>query len=306
MPHPSDRKDTVTLCLRFAWRMVCSSLLLLLLSLTPVSCWGVCCCAVQASLLCVSVTGKQGNRVGMWESVRAEWVFVPLCLPCCFLVGWCVSSPPQYPWGSLPVSQLLPAISVAAMPLHCEDTCPGSLLVPLVNTGGEEGRDGSSWLHWPLTLERKEGSEWGEWILYPSIIVFSLPSLNLSFLISETLDKLTLVTEREGELEGKGVAGGAQIQHQERRTDSNAIHWHFKVLGTTGKNGLRRDLKYPKTKNLNHCFFLPVRMMMQCHPGGGPAALLSLGSTWTYCWCCSWSGSRTPCFGKRMRGLAKN
>lgn len=58
-----------------------------------------------------------------------------------------VSSPPQYPWGSLPVSQLLPAISVAAMPLHCEDTCPGSLLVPLVNTGGEEGRDGSSWPH---------------------------------------------------------------------------------------------------------------------------------------------------------------
>lgn len=49
--------------------------------------------------------------------------------------------------GSLPVFQLLPEISVAAMPLHCEDTCPGSLLVSLVNTGGEEGRDGSSWLH---------------------------------------------------------------------------------------------------------------------------------------------------------------
>lgn len=64
----------------------------------------------------------------------------------------------------------------------------------------------------------------GEWILYPSIIVFSLPSLNLSFLISETLDKVTLVMEREGELEGEGVARGAQIQHQERRTVSNAIH----------------------------------------------------------------------------------
>lgn len=51
-----------------------------------------------------------------------------------------VSSPPQYP-------QLLPAISVAAMPLHCEDMGPGWLLVPIVNTGGEEGRDGSSWLH---------------------------------------------------------------------------------------------------------------------------------------------------------------
>lgn len=44
----------------------------------------------------------------------------------------------------------------------------------------------------------------GEWILYPSIIVFSLPSLNPSFLISEMLDKLTPVGEREGELEGKG------------------------------------------------------------------------------------------------------
>lgn len=64
----------------------------------------------------------------------------------------------------------------------------------------------------------------GKWILYPSIIVFSLPSLNLSFLISETLDKVTLVMEREGELEGEGVARGAQIQHQERRTVSNAIH----------------------------------------------------------------------------------
>lgn len=64
----------------------------------------------------------------------------------------------------------------------------------------------------------------GEWILYPSIIVFSLPSLNLSFLISETLDKVTLVMEREGELEGEGVARGAQIQHQERRIVSNAIH----------------------------------------------------------------------------------
>lgn len=53
----------------------------------------------------------------------------------------------------------------------------------------------------------------GEWILYPSNIVFSLPSLTPSFLISETLDKLTPIMEREGELEGKGVAGGAQIQH---------------------------------------------------------------------------------------------
>lgn len=53
----------------------------------------------------------------------------------------------------------------------------------------------------------------GEWILYPSIAVFSLPSLNPSFLISETLDKVTPVMAREGELEGKGVAGGAQIQH---------------------------------------------------------------------------------------------
>lgn len=64
----------------------------------------------------------------------------------------------------------------------------------------------------------------GEWILHPSIIVFSLPSLNPSFLIAETLDKLTPVMEREGELEGKGVPGGAQIQHRERRTVSNAIH----------------------------------------------------------------------------------
>lgn len=32
-------------------------------------------------------------------------------------------------------------------------------------------------------------------------------------LISETLDKLTPVLGREGEQEGKGVAGGAQIQH---------------------------------------------------------------------------------------------
>lgn len=58
-----------------------------------------------------------------------------------------VFSPPEHPPGSAPVSQLLPAISVAAMPLHCEDTCPGSPLVRLVNTGSEEGRDGLSWLH---------------------------------------------------------------------------------------------------------------------------------------------------------------
>lgn len=58
-----------------------------------------------------------------------------------------VSSPPQYPQGPLAVSQLLLAISVAAMPLHCEFMGPGSLLVPIVNTDGEEGRDGSSWLH---------------------------------------------------------------------------------------------------------------------------------------------------------------
>lgn len=32
-------------------------------------------------------------------------------------------------------------------------------------------------------------------------------------LISETLDKLPPVMKREVELEGKGVAGGAQIQH---------------------------------------------------------------------------------------------
>lgn len=32
-------------------------------------------------------------------------------------------------------------------------------------------------------------------------------------LISETLDKLTPVMGRQGEQEGKGVAGGAQIQH---------------------------------------------------------------------------------------------
>lgn len=64
----------------------------------------------------------------------------------------------------------------------------------------------------------------GERILYPSVIVFSLPSLNPSFLLSETLDKLTPVTEGEGKLVGKGVAGGAQIQHRERRTVSNAIH----------------------------------------------------------------------------------
>lgn len=49
-----------------------------------------------------------------------------------------VSSPPQCPQGCVPVSQLLLAISVAAMPLHCEDA------VPWVNTGGGEGRDGSS------------------------------------------------------------------------------------------------------------------------------------------------------------------
>lgn len=53
----------------------------------------------------------------------------------------------------------------------------------------------------------------GEWLLYPSIIVFSLPSLIPSFLIFETLDKLTPVMEREGKLGGEGVAGGAQIQH---------------------------------------------------------------------------------------------
>lgn len=67
---------------------------------------------------------------------------------------------PNHPPGSVPVSKLLPGISVAAMPLHCEDTRPGSLLVQLVKTGGEEGRDGSSWLHCPQTLARKEGSEW--------------------------------------------------------------------------------------------------------------------------------------------------
>lgn len=38
MPHPSDRKDTVTLCLWLVWRMTCSSPVLLLLSLISVSC----------------------------------------------------------------------------------------------------------------------------------------------------------------------------------------------------------------------------------------------------------------------------
>lgn len=102
---------------------------------------------------------KKETELAWRESVTAEWVLrTSACLAVSLWDG--VSSPPQSPWGYVPVSQLLPAISVAAMPLHCEDACPGSLLVQLVNTGGEEGRDGSSWLHWPLTLARKEGSEW--------------------------------------------------------------------------------------------------------------------------------------------------
>lgn len=58
-----------------------------------------------------------------------------------------VFSSPKHPLGSVPISQLVPVNSVAAAPLHCDDTCPGSPLVLLVNTGGEEGRDGLSWLH---------------------------------------------------------------------------------------------------------------------------------------------------------------
>lgn len=64
----------------------------------------------------------------------------------------------------------------------------------------------------------------GEWILNPSIVVFSPPPKNPSLLISETLDKLALTMEGEGELEVRGAAGGAWIQHEERRAVSNAIH----------------------------------------------------------------------------------
>lgn len=65
---------------------------------------------------------------------------------------------------------------------------------------------------------RKEGSDWEN----PSIIVFSLPPTKNSLLIFETLDKLALVMETGG-AGGKGMAGGAWIQHQERRAVSNAI-----------------------------------------------------------------------------------
>lgn len=111
------------------------------------------CSSGQPALM--SLTGKQGYLVASgyctsWGGGRVSeqngYLFPSALLG---VSSWDASvfSPPEYLPGSLPVSQLLTAISAAAMPLHCEDTCPGSLLVLLVNTGGEEGRDGSSWLH---------------------------------------------------------------------------------------------------------------------------------------------------------------
>lgn len=44
----------------------------------------------------------------------------------------------------------------------------------------------------------------GEWILNPSIVVFSPAPKKPSLLISETLDKLALIMEREGGAGGKG------------------------------------------------------------------------------------------------------
>lgn len=87
-----------------------------------------------------------------------------------------VSSPlPNAPAGSVPVPLLLPAISVAATPLHCEAPCLESLLVLLVNTGGEEGRDSLSWL--TSSLGGKKGGKRGvERVLNPSLVVFTPPT----------------------------------------------------------------------------------------------------------------------------------
>jgi len=148
-------------------------------------------------------------ELGWSESVRAEQVFAPLHPPRCILVeDGSVFSPPEHPLGSVPVSQLLPAISVAAMPLHCEDTCPGSPLVRLVNAGGEEGRDGLSWLHRPQTLVRKEGSEWENGSRIPPSLCSPRPLQKTSLLISEMLDKLAVIMGTEGELEVRGWQEG--------------------------------------------------------------------------------------------------
>lgn len=84
-----------------------------------------CTCAAQANLLCVSVTGEQGNPAGMEGECQSRigCSFPSACLAVSLWEG--VSSPPQCPWGCVPVSQLLLAISAAAMPLHCEDAVQG-------------------------------------------------------------------------------------------------------------------------------------------------------------------------------------
>lgn len=49
----------------------------------------------------------------------------------------------------------------------------------------------------------------GEWILNPSIVVFSPPlPRKIITLISKTLEKLALIMEREGELEVRGWQEG--------------------------------------------------------------------------------------------------
>lgn len=200
------------------WLAQAHSCCCFLWSLCPAEVFAV--CAAQPAF---SVIGEQGNWVGLeGECQSRTGVHSPLAallFPC----GMVSLSPPSV--SPAPAGNLCGCYA-SALWRHGSRVAPGS------NSEHWWWR-GKGWLVLAsLTSDLgKKGGKWvGEWILYPSIAVFSLPSLNPSFLISEMLDKVTPVMAREGELEGKGVAGGAQMQHWERRTVSNAIHWHFKAL----------------------------------------------------------------------------
>lgn len=163
MPHRSDRKDIWWLCAcgwYGGWHAQAHSCCCFLWSLCPDEVFAV---VLPRPTYSVSLWQVNKETELAWRESR---MCVHLPLPALLIPCGMVSFPLLRGrglgscQGSLPVFQPLPAISMAAMPLHCEDACPGSLLVPLMNTGGEEGRDSLSWLHWPPTLVRKEGSEW--------------------------------------------------------------------------------------------------------------------------------------------------
>lgn len=88
------------------------------------------------NLLCIAVTGEQGNWVGVEGECQSRmWVFIPLCLPCCFLEGWCLfPSSGQEAWA------LARALSL------CSSSCRQSLWLLCLCTVKTHVQ-GHSWFH---------------------------------------------------------------------------------------------------------------------------------------------------------------